>query len=488
MNHAAFSKPNPPWIAQEALFPDDRWCATQHFAGETELAWLDTGRPDASETKAVAMIAREPIAVLEQLFGSEARLINVRGEVVQAAPNGWDLWASAHRGWQKRPLSPGPMPLGWLGYLGFESADQLEQLPPAPADDWGAPLMRIALFDRAVVLDLAAQRAWLVADPTLSDELGLEPLALDATLERWNAATRQTPRASLPAQPCVGRESSAAQHTTRVKRVLEYIAAGDIYQVNICQRLRLKEMPTPLEGFRALQSRNPAPYGALLRWGEQAVLSASPELLLSFDGQQLLTQPIKGTRPRTHDSALDAQATHELLMSDKERAELTMIVDLHRNDLGRVARHGSVRVLNPRRLEAHPAVFHTVADVVAELAEGRDSLDALRAMFPAGSIVGVPKIRALEIIRELEPVPRGVATGAVGVLGLDGRLNFNVAIRTLMQHGDEAILSVGGGIVADSQPPAEDLETLDKARGLLTALRARGEALTMPNAVPNSTA
>jgi para-aminobenzoate synthetase component 1 len=473
--------PVEPWVAQEVIFPDDRWAAAQAFAAGGELAWLDTGNPDAGDQPGISLIAANPVAVLEQLPHQSAGFI-VEGKRVASAERGWDLWQQSHRRLRCRPINPGPLPVGWIGALGFESAEQLEHLPPAPRDDWCSPLLRMALFDRAIILEVQQQRAWLALDPTLRSELGLAPLSVEETVERWSAAANAIWSSNPTNSPRAARESEPEAHIARVKRALDYIAAGDIYQVNICQRLRITDMPAPMAAFRAVQSRNPAPYGAMLRWGDRAVLSASPERLLSYDGSGLLTQPIKGTRPRSHDPALDSAAIADLLASAKDRAELTMIVDLHRNDLGRVAELGSVKVTAPHRLEAHPAVFHTVADIVAKLAHGNDALDALRAMFPAGSIVGVPKIRALEIIRELEPVPRGVATGAVGVLGLDGRLSFNVAIRTLQQCGSQAVLHVGGGIVADSEPLAEFIETLDKARGLLAALRASGDALTMPDA------
>jgi len=266
-----------------------------------------------------------------------------------------------------------------------------------------------------------------------------------------------------------------------VARALEYIAAGDIYQVNLAQRLRFDEVADPLETYRVLRRVNPARYAALLRWRDGAIGSVSPELFLHTRGREVLTRPIKGTRPRTHDAVLDAAYRQQLIDSAKDAAELAMIIDLHRNDLGRVCEYGSVRVRNARRLEAHPTVFHTVADVCGRLRADRDLLDLLAACFPAGSISGVPKIRALEIIDELEPVARGVYTGAVGVLGLDGQMTFNVAIRTLQFCKQAATLYVGGGIVADSDPADEYEETLAKARGIVEALTMTRSELRTAN-------
>jgi para-aminobenzoate synthetase component 1 len=199
--------------------------------------------------------------------------------------------------------------------------------------------------------------------------------------------------------------------------------------------------------------------------------------MLEVRGAALRTSPIKGTRRRTGDEATDRAAVRELLASPKEAAELAMIVDLHRNDVGRVCQSGTVEVASPRRVEAHPTVFHTVADVVGSLRPECDAIDALAACFPAGSISGVPKIRALEIIHELEPTPRGAYCGAVGWLGLDGSATFNVGIRTVQFSGDQAVVHGGGGIVADSDPRAEYIETLDKIRGILRGLGVEGTLL-----------
>ncbi len=267
-------------------------------------------------------------------------------------------------------------------------------------------------------------------------------------------------------------EMSRDAYERMIGRALEYIAAGDVYQVNLAQRLRLEGIGDAWALHAAVRRSNPAPYAALLSWDGGAVASFSPELFLQVRGGRVLTRPIKGTRPRTGHGAEDEAWRRELLGSAKEAAELAMIIDLHRNDLGRVCEYGSVRVVHPRRVEAHPTVFHTVADVEGRLRPECDGLDLLRACFPAGSVTGVPKIRALEIIDELEPAARGVYTGAIGVLGLDGQMTFNVAIRTLQMRGEAATLYVGGGIVADSEPAAEYEETLAKARGILAGIAA----------------
>jgi para-aminobenzoate synthetase component 1 len=287
--------------------------------------------------------------------------------------------------------------------------------------------------------------------------------------ERAVSAERRGPRLLAPQ---LRFEMERAVYERMVGRALAYIAAGDIYQVNLAQRLRFEGVGDPLDVYCRLRRVNPAPYAALLRWAGGAIGSVSPELFLRQRGRDVLTRPIKGTRPRTRDPLLDAAYLRQLRDSEKEAAELAMIIDLHRNDLGRVCEFGSVRVRHARRIETHPTVFHTVADVVGRLRADCNGLDLRAACVPAGSISGVPKIRALEIIDELEPVARGAYTGTIGVLGLDGQMTLNVTIRTLQFCGQTATLYVGGGIVADSDPAEEYEETLAKARGIIAALQA----------------
>jgi para-aminobenzoate synthetase component 1 len=267
-----------------------------------------------------------------------------------------------------------------------------------------------------------------------------------------------------------------AEYLRRVERIKDYLAAGDIYQVNLAQRFEAALTEDPLAIYERLRALSPAPFGAYLELGGWQILSSSPELLLRVDaGGHARTRPIKGTRPRGPGAADDQRLAAELMASAKDQAELLMIVDLERNDLGRVCRTGSVRVEERQRLETHPTVFHLVATVAGTLAADRDLFDALRAMLPGGSISGVPKIRALQIIDELEPCRRHVYTGALGWLGFDGACALNVAIRTIVTHAGRARYHVGGGIVADSVPESEFEETLAKGRAMHAALVGRDE-------------
>ena len=251
---------------------------------------------------------------------------------------------------------------------------------------------------------------------------------------------------------------------------MDYIAAGDVFQVNLSQQFSARGSIVPLDLYLRLKKRSPAPFGAFLAWDDLAVVSASPESFYQTRGTAIVTRPIKGTRPRGSSPIDDARQVAELAASPKDRAELTMIVDLERNDLGRVCRYGSVKVIDPLRVESFAQVHHLVATVEGRLWPGLGPIDVVRAMFPGGSITGAPKIRAMQIIDELEPTRRSLYTGAVGYFSRGGTSAFNIVIRTLFVEGDRVSYQVGGGIVADSGPLTEYHETLHKGRGLREVL------------------
>jgi aminodeoxychorismate synthase component I len=241
--------------------------------------------------------------------------------------------------------------------------------------------------------------------------------------------------------------------------------------VNLSQRFATPYAGDPLPLYYRLRETSPAPFAAFLRFDDVAVLSSSPERFLRIDGRHVQTRPIKGTRPRGGTPEQDRQLARDLWNSPKDRAELVMIVDLERNDLGRVCEYGTVEVTELVQMEAHPTVFHLVATIEGRLRSGASAADCLRACFPGGSITGAPKIRAMEIIEELEPSRRGIYTGAIGYIGWNGQADLNIAIRTMVQARGRLTFHVGGGIVADSVPEAEYQETLDKAQGMLRALQ-----------------
>ena len=255
-----------------------------------------------------------------------------------------------------------------------------------------------------------------------------------------------------------------------VKKAKEYIRQGDIYQVNLSQRFTAKSLLSGLEIYQRLRRINPTCFSAYLDCGDFQILSSSPERFLRLEGNKVVTRPMKGTRPRHPRLDKDALLERQLLRSAKDKAELMMIVDLERNDLGRVCSYDSVKVVKMRQLEKYSTVFQTTATVEGTLHKDKDRIDLLKACFPGGSITGCPKIRAMEIIEELEPNRRSIYTGALGYLSFSGPMDFNILIRTILKKGDRLYFGVGGGIVADSEPEAEYEETLVKARAILTAI------------------
>ena len=462
----------PRWTLEAVEYPAEPAEAVRRLAAHSEIAWLDSAataqRGHSGGISGVSMICWSPAAVLEQAATGPARFSHGAKEMA----HGWRLWESLHRELPRLAAPSFGIAPGWVGYVGFETAGQLERLPARHTPNLGLPLMRLGLYDAGVVLDHVRREAWLLHTDALRPILGAAETEIDDRRRQWIAACQTSlPEANKFADPLrLTAELSQPAYERMVRRALEYIRAGDIYQVNLAQRLQIVGVDDILAAYARIRRQNPADYAALLHWPGGAVASFSPELMLQLRGREVLTRPIKGTRPRTGIAAVDRAYEADLLASAKDAAELAMIVDLHRNDLGRVCEYGSVRVSNPRGLERHPTVVHTVADVVGRVRGDCDVLDLLRASFPAGSITGAPKLRAIEIIDELEPCARGVFTGAIGVLGLDGNLTFNVAIRTLQHRGNRATLHVGGGIVADSVPSDEYDETLAKARGILAGL------------------
>jgi len=366
-----------------------------------------------------------------------------------------------------------PFQAGAVGFLGYELGGTLERLAPPQVQGPSLPDLFFAFYDTVAAFDLERRRAWVIAADVAA--AGTRPPAE----RRLEALASRLARAPAPPDDTAGAsswraETPRAAYEARVERTVEYIRAGDIYQANLSQRF-LAARPaglTPHLLHRRARRRSPAPFAALLLCGPgRAVVSASPErfLRLAADGA-IETRPIKGTRRRGADAAEDAALARALLDSPKDRAENLMIVDLLRNDLSRVARVGSVAVPVLCGLESFASVHHLVSVVEARLAPGLGPVDLLRAAFPGGSITGAPKIRAMEIIRELEPARRGPYCGTIAWIGFDGAMDSSIVIRTLVVDGDTIILQAGGGIVADSRPEEEYEETLDKARPLMACL------------------
>ncbi len=379
-----------------------------------------------------------------------------------------------------------PYPCGAFGWLSYDVARELERLPETTVDDRGLPRLQLGVFDR-----VAAWEEPRDGDTTLRvtacPRVGDDPAA---AYERGRERALALAAAATTGDPAVGAppvrtddatfesDCSSAEFAERVRRVKEYIRDGDTFQANISQRLRAPAAVHPVEAFAALRRVNPAPYSALVEFPGVDLVSASPELLLDVDegSDRLLTEPIAGTRPRGATPEEDRELEDELLSDEKERAEHAMLVDLERNDLGKVSQYGTVDVSEYRRVDRYSEVMHLVSLVEGQLRPEFGLADAVAAVFPGGTITGAPKPRTMEIIDEMEATRRGPYTGSIGVFGFDGRATLNIVIRTLVRHRAEYFLRVGAGIVHDSVPEREYAETLDKGRALVTALdEALGE-------------
>ncbi|MGH7582066.1 MAG: aminodeoxychorismate synthase component I [Gemmatimonadales bacterium] len=369
-----------------------------------------------------------------------------------------------------------PMQGGWIGWIGYEAGRAFTRQPrhtagPAPTRD-----IVLGLFDWVLAWDHAAGTTWLVStglDATGNRDAGRGVRRAGKVRRRLRIP------AAMPGQlngdavirpDCAHHEFCAA-----VGRVVDHIRAGDIFQANLAQRFVVPFGGDPADLYSNICARTAAPMAALIRQGDVVIASASPERFVRLDAstREVETRPIKGTRRRDADPGSDAALAVELTNSAKDRAENVMIVDVLRNDLSRVCEPGSLSVPTLCAIESHPTVHHMVSTVTGRLRSGRDALDLLAATFPGGSITGAPKIRAMEIIASLEPVARGVYTGAILWIGLDGSMDSSVAIRTVTVTGSVAMVYAGGGVTALSEPEAEYQETIDKARALLDAFEQR---------------
>ncbi|MCS6304845.1 MAG: anthranilate synthase component I family protein [Nitrospira sp.] len=384
-----------------------------------------------------------------------------------------------------RPSDVPPFFGGAVGYLSYDLARKFEKLPSLAFDDLAGPDLEFAFFDLVAAIDHELNRLVLMFCPPLERFLG-EPreklfregrdrlAEFEARLTRpdkidthWNNLGRLT---FTP-------EQEHAVYSQNVSRCQEYIAAGDIYQANLSHRFHvtceafssLGNLQTDLSAYSRLRTLNPSPFSGVLRFDAVRLISSSPERLVRLEGRRADTRPIAGTRPRGGSAFDDRRLIEELLTNEKERAEHVMLVDLERNDLGRVCRFGSVHVDELMTVEQYSHVNHLVSHVAGSLTDHATGFDLLEAMFPGGTITGVPKIRCMEIIEELEPVRRGPYTGSMGYLSWSGDLDFNILIRTLVMRNAAGYLQVGAGIVADSDPAREYEETIHKAQAFFSA-------------------
>ena len=440
------------------------------FANDPYAALLDSALLTAERGR-YAFIAAEPFRVLMSKDG----VIALDGE--RSAGDPFDV---LRRELARHALLPAaglpPFQGGAVGYFGYELVQHLERVPLARADDMKFPDLALGFHDVIVAFDHRERRAWIVssglpeADPAKRRERAMERLeVIAARLATAGPLLRPT---APQAPPALSSNFTRAEYEAVVRRVVGYILAGDIFQANLSQRFTAP-LPAGLTAFdlyRRLRGLNPAPFAAFLRHDDVVVASASPERFTALRGGRVETCPIKGTRPRGATPAEDRVLADELLASEKDRAENVMIVDLLRNDLSRVCRDGSVEVPRLCAIESFATVHHLVSTITGELRPGMTAVDLLAVSFPGGSITGAPKIRAMEIIAELESTRRGPYCGSIGYLGFDGGMDTSIVIRTYAVKDGIVTFQAGGGIVADSDPAAEYEETLDKARALIAAL------------------
>ncbi len=374
-----------------------------------------------------------------------------------------------------------PFTGGAVGFVSYDAVRELEPIPARARDDLQQPDAMLMFFDRLLAFDHARHQVHMVATVDVREKTSrnlraaFERAAGDiaAMEKRLAAGARRQPlrRSRLPGSPPVHSPTSRSQFLEGVRRIQEYIAAGDVYQTVLSQRLDFAPGVAPFAIYRALRTVNPSPYMYYLRLGELEVLGSSPEMLVKVSGRKLEYRPIAGTRPRGADEAADQRLEQDLLADEKERAEHVMLVDLGRNDLGRVSEYGSVQVRELMAVERYSHVMHLVSRLEGRLRPDLDALDALAACFPAGTLTGAPKVRAMQIIEELEPVRRGIYGGAVLYADFAGNLDSCIAIRTMLVRKGRAYVQAGAGIVADSDPAREYDECRNKAAALLRAVK-----------------
>lgn len=436
------------------------WC----LQNEPHAVFLDSAM-DPARLGRYSIVAWNPFMTFESK-GSR-HLIKEENMQLEFTGNTFDALNRLYKEYHVESHSDLPFIGGFIGYFGYDLCHQIERLDISTIDDINLPDCFLGLYDGAVIFDHQTGSVSLVdSEVRPGGEQRLAEVELQlAALEKpeINLPERATP-------PVFESNFEREAYLEALSRVKAYIRSGDIYQANMTQRFTAELGQKPIELYYKLRSVNPAPFAAFIPLADGAVVSSSPERLIRIDGGRVETRPIKGTRPRGNTPEEDQALSEELSASEKDRSELLMIVDLERNDLSKIAKTGTVKVPELMVCETYPTVFHLVSTVTAELKEGLTPIDVVRAVFPGGSITGAPKIRAMQVIDELEPTQRSVYTGSIGYIGFNGQTDLNITIRTIICKGDRAYFQAGGGIVWDSDEASEYEETLTKAKALMRAL------------------
>ncbi len=462
-----------PLIEEIHMAPEAAWCF-EAFAGRPFSFFLDSGM-DPQKLGRYSFMGSDPFLVLRSR-GDTITL--VRNGVEEARKgNPFDVLGELLKVYTLDSGESGiPFVGGAVGYFSYDLCHFIERLPTTAVDDLQLPECYLAFYDTAVTFDHLENKTYLVSTgfPEL-EEAGRQRRAVER-LNELRSMVRLCPPPSGIKEVHSNRgivlkaNFSHEGYLEAVATAREYICAGDIFEVNLSQRFDVDLTIPPYQLYKRLRKINPAPFANYFNFDGVSIVGASPERFLKVKGDYVETRPIKGTRPRGKTAEEDKALAEGLMVSVKDRAENMMIVDLERNDIGRVCRYGTVKVTEMAILETYPTVFHLTSTVVGQLNEGKNRIDLLKATFPGGSITGAPKVRAIEIIDELEPTRRSVYTGSLGYMSFGGDMDLDIVIRTIIVKGGRAYFQVGGAIVYDSQPEAEYIETLDKGRALIQAL------------------
>lgn len=427
------------------------------FKDEKDSFILDSAM-DPNKLGRYSFISSNPFKVLKYKDKEENPLNNLQDELKK-----YKVKNSTHL----------PFVGGAVGYLSYDLGNYLEKLPRTAKDDTNVYDLYFGFYNYVIVIDHLEGKTY-IATPDLDIEK--EKTILNLVEEKIKDAERRGIDKICYEEKNVEPIKLKSNFTKEdfknaVRKVQNYIKQGDIYQANLTQRFNGKTSLSSYELYRDLRRISPAPFGAYLNFEGYNILSNSPERFIKCINNKIETRPIKGTRPRGINKEEDLKLQEELRNSEKDRAELLMIVDLERNDIGRISKIGSVKVPELFVIEPYANVNHLVATVVGEIEDNKDCIDVIKATFPGGSITGAPKIRAMEIIDELEPTQRNVYTGSIGYIGFNGDMDLNIAIRTIIKEDDNVYFQVGGGMTWDSNPDDEYQETLDKAKSIMKALR-----------------
>ncbi len=373
-----------------------------------------------------------------------------------------------------------PFQGGIVGFFSYDMGRLIEDLPDTNDDDLNIPDCYLGFYDRGISIDCINNKIYVFATGLpFKNEQRIKKAKKDIQ-ELQNKILKFKNNTKIKESSFIKNEKikkhfESKEYCDVIQKTIDYIAAGDIFQANISQRFSVRLEVSPWDLYKKLRKINPAPFAAYLDFKELQIVSSSPERFIKISDSKIETRPIKGTRPRGRNKEEDLKLKNELINSEKDKSELVMIVDLERNDLGRVCNIGTVNVDELFRLEEYATVYHLVSTITGELKNGYNVVDTLKATFPGGSITGAPKIRAMEIIEELEPVKRGIYTGSIGYLGFNNQSDLNIVIRTFVIKNGRAYFQAGGGIVADSKPLDEYEETLHKAKALKQVLYSDGE-------------